>query len=180
MSARSAPLPSGWSSAWNARVWMSSRWGMGMPGPSFANDNNGSVFVMSRPQRKAKGPTTPEPCGSGGGAGGSNRRAGVWPIRACRRTKEDLGTRPAGPNGPRCISRRLLQFDDGALRLTLLSDFLGFLLGHAFLHGPRSALDQVLGFLETQARDRPDFLDDLDLLLAGALQHDGELRLLLG
>ena len=43
------------------------------------------------------------------------------------------------------------------------------------------AFDQVLGFLEAQVRtDRADFLDHVDLLLAGAGEDDGELGLLLG
>jgi len=46
-SVRSAPFPSGCSSDWNARVWMSRRCGIGIPWSSFANDNTGSVFVMS-------------------------------------------------------------------------------------------------------------------------------------
>src|ERR1700722_2390617 len=45
--------------------------------------------------------------------------------------------------------------------------------------GIRRALDQVLGFLQPQAGQRPDFLDHLDLLVAGAGQDDVELRLLL-
>src|SRR5690606_37443564 len=51
-------------------------------------------------------------------------------------------------------------------------------LGHAFLDGLRRAFDEVLGFLEAEARDRADLLDDLDLLVAGCRENDGELRLL--
>src|SRR6185437_5072871 len=41
-------------------------------------------------------------------------------------------------------------------------------------------VDQVLGLLEAEAGQAADFLDDLDLLVASALQDDVELILLLG
>ncbi len=41
-------------------------------------------------------------------------------------------------------------------------------------------LDQVLGLLEAEAGDRAHLLDDVDLLVAGRRQDDGELVLLLG
>jgi hypothetical protein len=43
---------------------------------------------------------------------------------------------------------RSLDFDFGASFLELLLDFLGLGLGHGFLDGARSALDEILGFLE--------------------------------
>src|SRR5262249_18432417 len=43
----------------------------------------------------------------------------------------------------------------------------------------RRAVHQVLGLLEAEAGQRPDFLDDLDLLFARRLQDDVELVLLL-
>ena len=58
--------------------------------------------------------------------------------------------------------------------------FVGVVLVDAFLDGLGSALDQVLGLLQAQAGDRADFLDDVDLLVAGVGEDDGELRLLLG
>src|SRR6184192_502488 len=75
---------------------------------------------------------------------------------------------------------RLLQLNDGALRFELLFDLFGFLLGHAFFHGAGRAFHQILGLLQAQVGDGPDLFDDLDLLLAAALQHDRELGLLLG
>src|SRR2546427_7385931 len=57
---------------------------------------------------------------------------------------------PTGPCGPGRPPRRLLQFDDRALRFELLSDFFGFLLGHAFLHGPGRAFHQILGLKEAK------------------------------
>jgi hypothetical protein len=44
-----------------------------------------------------------------------------------------------------------------------------------FLDGLGRALDEVLGFLEAEAGDRADLLDDLDLLVAGRSEHDREL-----
>ena len=41
-----------------------------------------------------------------------------------------------------------------------------------------TGLGEVLGFLQAQAGDGADGLDDFDLLLAGRLQDDGELGLL--
>src|SRR5712671_7039206 len=94
-------------------------------------------------------------------------------------TKEDPRVAPAGPYGPPRQSSCLLQFDDGALRFELLFDLFGFLLGHAFLYGARRAFDQILRLFQTEARDRANLLDHLDLLLAAGLQDDRELRLLL-
>src|SRR5947208_16772332 len=54
----------------------------------------------------------------------------------------------------------------------LLVDFLQQRLGRA--------VDEVLGLLEAKAREGADLLDDLDLLVAGTLEDDVELVLLLG
>jgi hypothetical protein len=73
----------------------------------------------------------------------------------------------------------LLDLDSGANGLQLLLDLVGFRLGDAFLDGLGHAFDEVLGFLQPEARDGADFLDDLDLLCAEAREDDVELRLLL-
>ena len=52
-------------------------------------------------------------------------------------------------------------------------------LVHAFLDRLGRALDEVLGFLQTQAGDLADDLDDLDLVAADFGQRDVELGLLL-
>src|SRR6202011_940585 len=75
---------------------------------------------------------------------------------------------------------RLLQLDLGASLLELGLDLLGLVLVHAFLDRLRRAFDEVLGFLEAQAGDGADFLDDFDLLLAGGGKNDRELGLFLG
>src|SRR6476646_10415247 len=74
-------------------------------------------------------------------------------------------------------SLRLLQFHLGASLFELGLDLVGLVLVHAFLDRLRRAFDEVLGFLQAQAGDRTDFLDDLDLLVAGGGQHNRELGL---
>src|ERR1700677_3057902 len=71
----------------------------------------------------------------------------------------------------------LLQLNLGASLLELGLDLLGFVLVHAFLDRLRRALDEVLGFLEAEARDGTDFLDDFDLLFAGGQENDRKLGL---
>src|SRR5260363_166766 len=74
--------------------------------------------------------------------------------------------------------RRLLELDLGASLLELTLDLLGLVLVDAFLDRLRRTLDEVLGFLQAQAGDGANFLDDLDLLVAGRSQDNGELGLL--
>ena len=63
------------------------------------------------------------------------------------------------------------------LGLGLFGGFLGDLLQQRL----GSAVDQILGLLEAEAGDDlADDLDDADLLVAGTLEDDVELRLLLG
>jgi hypothetical protein len=71
----------------------------------------------------------------------------------------------------------LLDFDGRAGGFQILLHLLGVVLGHAFLHGA-TGLGEVLGFLQAQAGDGANGLDDFDLLVAGRLQDDGELGLL--
>ena len=61
----------------------------------------------------------------------------------------------------------LLELDGGTRRLELGLRLLGVFLGNLFQDGLRCAVDQVLGFLQAQAGERADLLDDLDLLVAG-------------
>src|SRR6476660_9375361 len=83
----------------------------------------------------------------------------------------------------RCFSHRpaeiaTQQLFDGDLRAGVLEDLLdlrGLVLGDAFLHGLRSALDEVLRFLQTERGDLADRLDDVDLLLADLAEDDREL-----
>ena len=63
---------------------------------------------------------------------------------------------------------------EGFLRLV------GVFLRDTLEHGLRRALDEVLGFLEAEAREAAHLLDDLDLLVAGVGEDDVEARLLLG
>src|SRR5258707_12511845 len=91
----------------------------------------------------------------------------------------DPGSRLARP-GFRSGNLRLLELNLGASLLELSLDLLGFVLVDAFLDRLGRALDEVLGFLEAEAGDGADFLDDFDLLLAGGGEHYREVGLFLG
>src|SRR5204862_7543654 len=77
-------------------------------------------------------------------------------------------------------SLALLGLYSGAAALELLLGLVGLLLGSLLQNRLRRAIDQVLGFLQPEARERADLLDDLDLLVPGAGQDHVELGLLLG
>ena len=72
---------------------------------------------------------------------------------------------------------KLLDLDLCASFLELGSDLLGFVLGDAFLEVLRSAVDEFLCFLQAQAGQSTDDLDDSDLVGASSLQNDVELSL---
>src|SRR6187551_3931045 len=80
----------------------------------------------------------------------------------------------------RVNAKRLLELHLGTGGLELLLDLFGFGLGGAFLDRLRRAFDEVLGFLEAQAGDGADFLDDADLVRTGLEEDDVELGLLFG
>src|SRR3954468_6087553 len=71
----------------------------------------------------------------------------------------------ASPCSRRCKDC-LLDFDGRACGLEVLLHLRGVVLRRAFLHDA-TGLGEVLGFLQAEARDRADGLDDFDLLLAG-------------
>src|SRR6516225_171997 len=73
----------------------------------------------------------------------------------------------------------LLNLNLGADFLELLLDRLGLVLRDGLLDRLRGALDEVLGFLETEGGDLADDLDHVDLVGADFLQRDCEFRLLL-
>src|SRR5690348_2729367 len=74
-------------------------------------------------------------------------------------------------------SLKLLDFYGGDA-FELLLDGLGVFLAHVLLQRLRSAVHQVLGFLQTQGGDFAHRLDRADLVRARILQDDGELGLL--
>src|SRR5690606_24403608 len=117
------------------------------------------------------GTSTPSPATS-------NCRLGVGSIRPLQRPKAG-GLRPQPRWSPMTLAtrQRLLDFDRGAGRFQVLLDLLGFFLRSAFLDRA-TGFGQILGFLQAQAGDRADHLDDLDLLVAGRLQDHVELGLL--
>src|SRR6478609_9252958 len=73
-----------------------------------------------------------------------------------------------------------LELDGRAGGLELLLGLVGRSLVDLLEDGLGGAVDEVLGLLEAEARERADLLDDLDLLLARGDQNDVELALLLG
>src|SRR3989442_13147906 len=79
---------------------MSRRCGMGIPWSSLANDSTGSVFVMSRPQANAKGPTAPDRNAGRGGTEGLVQASRSVANPRMSSTKEDPRVAPTGPCGP--------------------------------------------------------------------------------
>src|SRR6185437_8714470 len=79
--------------------------------------------------------------------------------------------------GFRSSNLRLLELNLGAGLLELGLELIGFVLVDAFLDRLRSAFDEVLGFLEAEAGDGADFLDDFDLLVASGGENHRELGL---
>lgn len=72
----------------------------------------------------------------------------------------------------------LLEFGGSASFNQLLDSGFSVSLGNAFLDVLGSAVNQVLGFLQTQAGDFTHGLDDADLVGASAGQDNVELGLL--
>ena len=70
---------------------------------------------------------------------------------------------PASTGGEK--AEILLELDLGAGFFQLLLDLFGVVLAGAFLDGLRSAVHQILGFLQAEAGDLTDNLDDVDLCL---------------
>ena len=76
------------------------------------------------------------------------------------------------------ISLNLFEFDGSAGFLKFGSDFVGSVLGHAFLNVGGSAFDESLSVAKTETGDFTDSLDDGDLVAADLFQYDGEFGLL--
>src|SRR4051794_20719810 len=91
-------------------------------------------------------------------SGPTTRERSLVPLR-----KRPSGSQEAG--GARLLPRALLELDGGAGALELLLGLLGLFLGHLLEHRARRRVDEVLGLLQPEARERPDLLDDLDLLV---------------
>src|SRR3954451_15875370 len=112
-------------------------------------------------------------------------RSSLEDSTACRRgTVDDPGTTRAGAAaGPReqpADAAALLDLDARAALLELALELVGLVAVDALLDGLRGLVDERLGLLEAEAGRGADDLDDLDLLVAGAGEHDVERRLLLG
>src|SRR5689334_12897247 len=103
------------------------------------------------------------------------RNAKSRPARTPRPRLVEWPGRLAAPAIPLTV---LLELDLGTRLLELLLQLLRLVLVHAFLDRLARALDEILGLLEAEARDRADLLDHVDLLVARAGEDDGKLSLL--
>ena len=72
---------------------------------------------------------------------------------------------------------RLLNVDLSAGVFELLLEVSSFSLGNSFLDRLRSAFNEVLGFLQAEAGDAANFLDDVDLVGASVNQDNVEFSL---
>ena len=108
-----------------------------------------------------------------GGAAAPGRCRSTPPAAEVRGPVGRHGRAVAPPTGS-------LEGDGGAGALELLLGLLGGLLVDLLQDRLRRAVDEVLGLLEAEGGQRADLLDDLDLLVAGGLEDDVELVLLLG
>src|SRR6478672_8780524 len=96
-------------------------------------------------------------------------------IQHCYRELTELWLRSSAT---RTQHSELLDLDFGADVLELLLDRGGLVLRDAFLDRLGRALDEVLRFLQSEAGDFADDLDDVDLVAAHFGQRRGELGLL--
>src|SRR5918994_2227526 len=77
------------------------------------------------------------------------------------------------------VASKLLQLNRRAGFLELGLEGVGILAAQGLLDGVGGLVDEGLGLLQAESCRCPDDLYDLDLLLAGSLEHDVELDLLL-
>src|SRR5450759_2269395 len=89
-----------------------------------------------------------------------------------------VGARASSPNAS-VRTRTSLESDGGAGALEGGDSLVRSFLVDTLQDDTRSGVDQVLGLLETEGRERAHLLDDLDLLLADGLEDDVEGVLLL-
>src|SRR5205809_669954 len=109
----------------------------------------------------------------------------VAPCRQCAAAQCVRGEGRAGragcprPSSPDRLRSGLLDLDARAGCLQLLPRLVCLLLRDLLEDRLRRTVDEVLGLLQPEARQRPHLLDHLDLLVAGSRQDHVELRLLL-
>src|SRR5258708_1615530 len=106
------------------------------------------------------------------------------PGLACLRPLKRLKERALTEAGRQALSAclpyyhcHLLHFDLRTGVFQLLLRCFGVGLADAFLDRLGRAIDQVLGFLETEARELAHRLDDVHLVVTERGEHDGELGL---
>src|SRR5687767_4280213 len=160
---------------------MSRRCGISIPCSSLANEICFSISGMAHPRRRKEAP--PRLCWSAKTGSEQNcfsckatmTVSIAWVVKVAGRRARGRESRDLDPSSPYA---RLLHFHARSLLLELGLDLGGFVLRHAGLHDVRGTVDQILCFLETQASDLANHLDDLDLLGTRFLEGDVELGLL--
>src|ERR1700733_7658824 len=95
-------------------------------------------------------------------------------IAGRRQERLETTSKPVPPPS----QRSLLNLDCCPSLGELLLDRLGFVFSDALFDRLRSAIDQVLGFLQTKTRNLAYRLDYVDLIGANFLEDNGELGLL--
>src|SRR5205085_12450265 len=88
--------------------------------------------------------------------------------------------RAARSRAARSKTTKLLDGNLGARLFEDLLDLLGFFLRDVLLDHLRSAFDEILRFFQAERGDFADGFDDVDLLVAGAVERHGELGLHFG
>src|ERR1019366_177707 len=124
----------------------------------------GRLYIVLKTSKKA------ERCSAGASAG-DGKPAVRLHVTRCQ---------PPSPTSRTATGAELLDFDLGADVFELLLDGRGLVLRHGLLDGLRGTFHEVLGFLEAQARDLADDLDDVDLVAADFGERHRELGLLFG
>jgi hypothetical protein len=148
-------------------------------GEGVSHGNSGRMWSNVEPDETGKRKQTPLPGGRVRSdclrlpfGGAQVRDEGIDRIYFTKHKRADGSTA-----SPKC-KILLLDFDLGASVFQLLLEGFCISLGNAFLDRLRSAVNQILGFLEAQAGNGTDDLDDFNLLVAASSENDGEFGLL--
>src|SRR5262245_11856392 len=109
-----------------------------------------------------------------------NQNDGRWAIGTNTNAPTCGRTTPVRSAHGTTVASCLLNFDCCASFSELLLNGFSFVFVYAFFDWLRCTFDQILGFLQSEARDFTDNLNDADLIAADRCQDDIELGLLFG
>ena len=175
---RSAPS-SARKNALERRVWMSRRWGIGMPVSSFPNEMTGRSTTHRISSRSTNGPAAPPRPRVEWEPGGARLRAELSKPTFAHTVslKKDHGL--SLPIAGRRHPRPLLQFDSRALLFQLRLDGFGLVLRIASLTAARALSTSSLASLRpSDVTSRTTLMTWI--FLRPAREHDVELGLLFG